>query len=119
MTMEADDHIHARGSTSCSRKRVFSITWSFDGTISEQCKIDLSVARDWTEQPAERACPADIFGMFGIYPPFRETWPASIGSEHGAVAKRESTNFKAKDITTLTVVRGAAEGAAAAPSNQQ
>lgn len=103
MTMEADDHIRAR-TLSCSRKRTFAITWRFDGTVSAQCEVALTVVRDWTEQPVS-PCSADVFGMFGIYPPISQSWPASVKIEHGAVTKREDGNFKAKDITTLTVLR--------------
>lgn len=105
MTMEADEHVRARGRSSCSRNRVFSINWTFAGTLSAQCTIDLTVVRDWTETTSGRTCPADPLGMFGSYPPLRETWPVSVEAAHGAVAKREQGNFKAKDITTFTVLR--------------
>lgn len=104
MTMEADDRIRAR-TASCSRKRTFAIQWHLNGTISGQCDIHLTVVRDWTEQPLA-PCSADVIGMFGIYPPFSQSWSASVKAEHGAVTKREDANFKAKDFTTLTVVRG-------------
>lgn len=104
MTMEADDHIRTRGA-SCNRKRAFTVNWTFDGVISDQCSIDLTVVRDWTEQPQTRGCEADVLGLFGSYPQFSQTWPASVAVAHGAVVKRENGNFSSKDFTALTVVR--------------
>ena len=105
MTMEADDHIRAR-TKSCSNKRIFVVTWTLHGALSGQCTLDLTVTRDWTEQPTKRGCTADVFGRFtGHYPPIRESWQASLKAEHGASTKREVGNFAAKDISTLTVIR--------------
>jgi hypothetical protein len=103
MAMEADDHIRTRGA-SCNHKRTFTLNWTFDGVISDQCSIDLTVVRDWTEQQAS-GCEADVLGLFGSYPRFSQTWPASVAAAHGAVVKRESGNFSSKDFTALTVVR--------------
>ena len=103
MAMEADDHIRTRGA-SCSRKRTFTLNWTFDGLISDQCSIDLTVVRDWTEQPEAHGCEADILGLFGNYPQFSQTWSASLTAARGASVKRESGDYSSKDITALTVV---------------
>ncbi|NOT39747.1 MAG: hypothetical protein HOP13_04570 [Alphaproteobacteria bacterium] len=107
MTMDADDHIRAR-SKSCINKRIFVVNWALRGVVSDQCTIDLTVVREWVEQPTKRTCDLDVFGQFGgVYPPISETWQASLKTGHGASTKRETGNFSGKDISTLTVVRAA------------
>ena len=108
MTMEADNHIRHR-TQSCSLKRMFAVTWTFEGTLSDRCALALTVVRDWTElPPARHTCNVDVFGRFsGTYPPITETWQVSLKAEHGAAVKREVGNFAIKDVSTLTVVRTA------------
>jgi hypothetical protein len=105
MKMDADDRIRS-GSNSCSRKRVFAVNWTFDGTVSDQCAIDLTVVREWTELSSGATCSADVLSMYaGSFPAITETWQASVKAEHGAAARRELGNFRVKDLTTLTIIR--------------
>jgi hypothetical protein len=107
MTMKADQHIRAR-TQSCIRTRIFVVNWTLQGAVSDQCTIELTIVRDWTEQTTEPPCSVDLFGQFaGGYPPISETWQASLKAEHGASTKREVGNFAAKDFSTLTVIRTA------------
>ncbi len=105
MFMQADEHLKY-ASQSCSLKRTFNVAWTFEGTLSDQCTLELTVIREWSGGAYDRPCTAGVPGLFGdVYPAIAESWQISLKAEPGASTKREVGNFAAKDISALTVIR--------------